>query len=161
MIRLEPMTAEEFRASRDRGVARHSADQVRRGIWSEKAAEEAGRSEFAEHLPQGHATPDFRFCHVVEVSTGSRVGETWYIIRARGGKTQAWIDWIWVDPSHRRRGYATYVFRWLEQEAARLGADRIGLNVLADNEGALALYEKLGYRATSFRLSKPLPPLPT
>ncbi|HXQ48382.1 MAG TPA: GNAT family N-acetyltransferase [Thermoplasmata archaeon] len=155
------MSDPDFEASRARAIPRHAADQVRRGLWTEKDAEAASRAEFAQLLPQGRSTPFYHFCHIVDGPTGARVGETWYIVRTHGGKVQFWIDWIWIDPPHRRRGLASQVLRHLEEEAVRLGADRVALHVVADNEGAIALYSKLGYRTTNMRLSKPLSPAPS
>ncbi|EQD50355.1 GCN5-related N-acetyltransferase, partial [mine drainage metagenome] len=137
-----------------------AADQVSRGIWTEEEASEASRAEFAELLPQGRETPHYYFSNIVDEESGSRVGETWYSVRAKGGKTQFWIDWIWIEPQFRRRGYATQVFRHLEEEAGKMGADRIGLHVLTDNDGATALYSKLGYRTTNLRMAKILGPPP-
>jgi RimJ/RimL family protein N-acetyltransferase len=44
----------------------------------------------------------------------------------------------------------------LEEEARRLGAPRIELNVFGGNEPARALYHKLGYREDAVVMSKPL-----
>jgi ribosomal protein S18 acetylase RimI-like enzyme len=156
MIRLDPMDEAEFRASLERAIPRHADLQVRLGFWKVRDALAASQSEFAQLLPKGRDTPDYTFRHIVELSTQSRVGETWTIVRSRGGKVQFWIDWIWIDPSARRRGYATEVFRSLEREALRSGADRIGLNVRYDNAEAMSLYTKLGYRPTHLRMSKVL-----
>ena len=111
-----------------------------------------------DSFPQGRATPGYRFCHIVDDASGVRVGETWYQVGRRVGTTFAWIDWIWVEPEHRRHGYAQAAFRLIEAEAARAGADRIGLFVYEDNPGARALYDRLGYRPTSHRMEKPLAP---
>jgi GNAT superfamily N-acetyltransferase len=52
---------------------------------------------------------------------------------------------VLVQPSHRRRGIATSLTLAVEQEARRLGLDRIQLQVSADDDGAHALYYKCGY----------------
>lgn len=158
MVQLEAMSEEDFEASISRGIPRHAADQVRRGLWTEDEAEQASRADFAELLPQGRETPHHHFCNIVDEKAGSRVGETWYSVRMKGGKTQVWVDWIWIDPPFRRRGHASNVLRHFEEMAAKLGADRIGLHVLSDNESALALYAKLGYRTTDVRMAKILNP---
>ena len=156
MVRLEPMSAEDFQACANRSIARHAADQVSRGLWTEEAALEASRSDFAQLLPEGRETPNRHFVNVIEVSSGRRVGEAWYLAEVKGGKTQFWIDWVFIEPQHRRRGYATQVLQQLAAEASRLGADRVGLSVLSDNVEALALYTKLGFRQTRFGMSRPL-----
>jgi ribosomal protein S18 acetylase RimI-like enzyme len=52
------------------------------------------------------------------------------------------------------------LLRRLEEEAARQGAARTGLHVVADNAAALALYEKRGYHVVSMRMEKRLPTSP-
>ena len=159
-VRLEPMGEEEFRASRERGIARHAAEQVRRGLWTEDAATETANSEFTELLPQDRETPGYHFFKIVDLATETSVGETWYNVKAKGGRVQFWIDWIWIDPAFRRRGYATSVLRNLEDEALECGADRVGLHVVADNDAAIALYSSLGFLMANHRMAKLLgPPL--
>ncbi len=153
-VRLEPMTELDFQESVKRAIPRHAAEQVRRGFWTEAEATDASRAEMAQLLPQGRATPHYHFCNIVDARDGSEVGETWYNVQVKGGKAQFWIDWIWIEPQLRRRGYASQVFRHFETEAAEQGADRIGLHVLADNDSALALYSKLGYVTSNMRMTK-------
>jgi N-acetylglutamate synthase len=51
-----------------------------------------------------------------------------------------------VDPGQRRRGLATAVTAALARAAADEGADLAYLQVEPDNQGAITLYERLGYR---------------
>jgi len=60
-------------------------------------------------------------------------------------------DWVGfrgieVSPGHRRRGLARVVMAALLEWAAELGATTAYLQVLGDNEPALALYEVLGFK---------------
>jgi ribosomal-protein-alanine N-acetyltransferase len=52
---------------------------------------------------------------------------------------------IAVDPPHRRRGIAAALLGEVVTRAARAGADRVLLEVRADNEGALAFYARQGF----------------
>jgi len=158
MVRLEPMTEEEFRSALERAVPRNAERRVRRGEWDPSEAIAASRRDFTQLLPQGRATPGFHFCFIVDEADGRRVGETWYQLDRKVGKWFAWIDWIWIEPEHRRRGFARAAFDRIEADARRAGADRIGLFVHADNPGARALYERLGYAPSAFRMEKPLSP---
>ncbi len=107
-------------------------------------------------MPNGRETPHHNLSNAVDDAIGARVGEAWYTVQERAGKTQFWIDWVWIEPKHRRQGYATQILRRMEEEARRAGADRIGLSVWTDNPGAMALYSKLGYTTVHMRMSKPL-----
>lgn len=60
-------------------------------------------------------------------------------------------DWVGfrsleVAPGHRRRGLALAVMAALLEWGAEQGATTAYLQVLGDNESALALYERLGFR---------------
>jgi ribosomal protein S18 acetylase RimI-like enzyme len=158
MVRLEPMSEEEFQATLGKAIPRHAAARVRRGFWKEEESLEASRTDYAQMLPQGLETPHRHFCNLVDEESGARIGEAWYVLQSKGGKTQLWIDWIWVEPEFRRRGYATQVFGRLEEEARARGAGRVGLHVVSENEGALALYDKLGYAVTDLLMAKVVAP---
>ncbi|SHN33685.1 GNAT family N-acetyltransferase [Cryptosporangium aurantiacum] len=51
-----------------------------------------------------------------------------------------------VDPAHRRRGLATHLLAGTVEYAAGQGARGVYLQVDSDNTGAVAMYEKLGFR---------------
>jgi ribosomal protein S18 acetylase RimI-like enzyme len=156
MTRLDPMTADEFRESLDRGIQRVAEENVARGLWSEGQALEASRSEMAQLLPQGRETPGFSFMNIVDDRTGLRVGEIWYSTDSKGGRTHFWVHWIMVEPQFRRLGHGRETLRQLAARAKASGADRIGLHVVADNASALALYAALGYHPTSHRMARSL-----
>ena len=54
-----------------------------------------------------------------------------------------------VDKRFRRQGLALAVIRALLQQATTLGIERVWLQVVAANEPARALYERLGFRTVS------------
>ena len=56
-----------------------------------------------------------------------------------------------VEPGYRRRGVGAALFCWLEKLAVLGGVTQIRLELRADNEGARAFYEGLGFRATELR----------
>ena len=58
----------------------------------------------------------------------------------------AWIGGIGVVSSARRSGVGEALMRGLHEQARERGVRRVWLEVIVENTGALALYEKLGYR---------------
>ena len=154
MVRLEPMNEAEFQEFLKRALPRYASRKVQRGLWTEEAALEASQTDLSHFLAQGKETAGHHICNLRDETTGEVVGETWFTASKKGGKTQFWIEWIWVDPQHRRKGYATQALHRLEEEARSLGADRLGLNVWMDNPGAIALYSGLGYQTVNMAMIK-------
>jgi len=68
-------------------------------------------------------------------------GIMWY------GPDEAHLNLFAVDRAHQRQGLGRRLLEWLERPARVAGLDRIVLEVRADNAGARAFYERLGYRA--------------
>lgn len=58
----------------------------------------------------------------------------------------AWIGGVGVVTSARRSGVGEALMRTLHDAAHERGVQRVWLEVIVENTGALALYEKLGYR---------------
>jgi hypothetical protein len=57
----------------------------------------------------------------------------------------AWIGGVGVVPGARRSGVGEALMRALHEQARRRGVGRVWLEVIVENTGAFALYEKLGY----------------
>ena len=58
----------------------------------------------------------------------------------------AWIGGVGVVAAARRSGIGETLMRALHEQARERGVRRVWLEVIAENTGAFALYEKLGYR---------------
>ena len=57
----------------------------------------------------------------------------------------AWIGGVGVVTSARRSGVGEALMRAVHEEARARGVERVWLEVIVENTGAAALYEKLGY----------------
>ena len=53
-----------------------------------------------------------------------------------------------VQPGHQRQGVGRQLLEWLEASARTAGIFTVHLEVRANNVGAQAFYEKLGFRST-------------
>ena len=60
-------------------------------------------------------------------------------------RSEAWIAGMGTVPAYRRQGLGEEALRAVLDEAARRGATSVRLEVIAENDGARALYEKLGF----------------
>lgn len=58
----------------------------------------------------------------------------------------AWIGGVGVVAAHRGQGIGEQLMRAVQEQARTRGVKRLWLEVLTQNEPALRLYEKLGYR---------------
>jgi aminoglycoside 6'-N-acetyltransferase len=65
-----------------------------------------------------------------------------------------------VAPAWRGRGVGTALMRAAEAWARAHGAERMALDLDAANEGALRLYERLGYTVHALEMDKPIEPDP-
>lgn len=68
------------------------------------------------------------------------------------------VDLLGVDERARGSGIGTALMREVEGRARAAGVVGMRLNVTLGNEGALRLYERLGYSQSAVRLAKPLSP---
>lgn len=72
------------------------------------------------------------------------------------GDHHSYILVLYVSPKHRRRGIATALLDTAQHWAKQRGDRQIGLQVFADNAGAIALYRQMGYQTHSLWLTKSL-----
>jgi len=56
------------------------------------------------------------------------------------------IDFVFVEPKFRSKGVAKNIISHLEQWASTRGVDRIHLETYIENEAAIRVYEKLGFK---------------
>ena len=99
---------------------------------------------------EGGADNDLATC--IAERDGAWVGLGVCVLRAGGaGARPAWVFSMWVDPAVRRQGTAQALLRVLAGWARERGADVLNLHVTETNAPAIALYERLGFRATGAR----------
>ena len=96
-------------------------------------------SELAEH--------DTR-CYVVSESGDEVVGYAGLCVYP---PHESYVQTIAVAPSHQHRGIGTTMLTTLIEESERRGCAQLDLEVRADNDGAIALYERHGFRRIGVR----------
>jgi len=72
------------------------------------------------------------------------------------GDRHAHIFLLYVAPSHRQQGIASYLMQQVEGWARERGDRQIALQVFAFNQPAVRLYEKFGYQTQSILMTKGL-----
>ena len=137
-MKLVPMQEEEFRRYLDAALDRYARDvAVEHGMPLSEARAKAG-AQVRALLPkdgQGRAH-EFYF-----LEDDGRVGTLWLAAHDE----DIYVYDIFVDQEHRGRGVGSRVMAWIEEQAKERGVDSVSLSVFAHNEGAIRLYERLGY----------------
>jgi ribosomal protein S18 acetylase RimI-like enzyme len=150
------MTANEFRAFRDRTIREYAAEHVRAGNWAAERANQLAANETDDLLPEGPNTAGMLLL-VAETTTAEAVGVVWVALECEG-KEGAWIYDIEIVPEQRGRRYGRALLRAVEREVEKHGGRSIGLNVFGENAIARRLYESSGYEITSMQMRKRLEP---
>jgi len=153
------MTVSEFDTFRSNTTRGYANEQVRAGNWPAKGAEARAEAANSTLLPQGLDTPGTLLL-MAENSEGTTIGHIWIVLeREADSGSGGWIYYIQIDPIHQGKGYGRALLRAAEEESARRGVTRLGLNVFGSNEIARSLYESSGYQVASTLMRKDLPPL--
>lgn len=155
---LRKMTPAEYRAATEH----RESESVRAlsAIIPEEQARERVRLGTAKFLPQG---PDTAGHHLLtaEDESGEAVGSIWIGPdpgQVTGTAGAAWVYDINVYAQYRRRGYGSAILAAAEQIVAGEGKTTLGLNVVGDNEPAIALYRRHGFGVSSMVMRKRLSP---
>lgn len=154
-MKLRHPSAEEYAQWSAAALDAYVDEIVASGTMSREAAEEKGRRDEAELLPEGLATPG-QLIFRIEADE-EPVGWLWIALRNPRAETGVgFIYDIAIDEALRGRGYGRAAMRLAEEEARRNGLHALGLNVFGHNAIARALYASLGYRETSVQMRKEL-----
>ena len=160
MVRLEPMTPEEYAGFIEFSIVDYADSKFQSGQCATRSeALEASQREFGQIQPGGRTTPGHEFL-TIRREDGTRVGTLWLAYPPARGASGAYVYSLAVDEAHRRRGYAEAAMRMAEDRARARGQPTIGLNVFGFNAGARALYDKLGYQVVATLMRKELTPPP-
>jgi ribosomal protein S18 acetylase RimI-like enzyme len=154
-VTLRQMTADEYSSYVDEVQAAVVRELV--ATMPEDEARAAAAGGIAQYLPQGVATPRHTLV-IAEDAAGTPVGNAWVgpdPHRAEDSDA-AWLYDINVYPQARRNGFGSAILAEVEALVVRDGRTRLGLNVVATNEAAIALYRKSGYAVLTMQMSKPL-----
>jgi GNAT superfamily N-acetyltransferase len=154
MVRLVPMTSEEFEAFMVISMRDQAQGQVQAGAWHPEEASKNIERLRSQFLPAGLATPNHFFFTVKEPDTGATVGGLWYLVEEEEGKGQFFVVDIQIYAPYRRRGYGSQAFLAMEEKARETGMGTISLHVFRHNHPARAMYKKLGYTGTETMMSK-------
>jgi GNAT superfamily N-acetyltransferase len=145
-----------FAAYRADTLHHYAADTLLADGGTAAQAEEREAQSLSTLLPDGIRTPSQHLFVLVDPDAGRPVGYLWLgrIPTPRG--ESGFIYDLFVQPDCRDNGYGTLALHAAEAWAREAGLHHLGLHTFGHNEGALRLYNRLGYRATHVEMTKPL-----
>ena len=154
MIKLRPMTDEEYLEWLPRSTESFADAKVKSGNWGAGNALELARKQTAEILPLGLETPHNEIL-VVEAK-GKRVGVIWIAIKESPRGPYAYLYDIEMDEPQRGKGYGSQALKALEEKLKKRGIKSLLLHVFGYNQDALRLYQRLGFEITNVNMAKTL-----
>lgn len=153
-VELRPLTDEEFAEWLPQTRDGYAADMVQNGGLSEESARAKAVDDTERLFPGGKPSAD-QLVYAIEAD-GERVGALWVCAREEGLFRSLFVYEVRVHEQHRGKGYGKAAMLLAEEEARRLGLDRVSLNVFGGNEVARNLYRSLGYEENAVAMSKRL-----
>jgi GNAT superfamily N-acetyltransferase len=148
-VTLRTMTRAEYETATESREA--ESVRVLSRLIPEELARERVRRGTAKYLPDGLDTPGHHLL-AAENGSGEVVGTAWIgpdPNQVSGSTTSAWLYDINVFAPFRRRGFGSSILAAAEQLVAGEGKTVLALNVVGDNEAAIALYRHSGYDVSS------------
>ena len=112
------------------------------------------QQELEEDLPFNVATID-HYLMCIEINTEVDtilIGYLWY--NHNKNKISAFIYDFYIFPEYQNKGYGTATVKALEKRLSYDGVKEIKLRVAFENNRALNLYKKIGFKITGYNMIK-------
>lgn len=152
-VTLQSMDATQSRPFARRERLDYVASRVAAGEDVAVATAKAD-AEWAAYFPGERPADGHHWYRVA--SDDDPVGVLWLGPDPGNDPRQLWVFLISIDERHRGNGHGRAAMELAAAEAARLGAESLGLNVFGHNAVARRLYESLGYDTVAVTMRKPL-----
>ena len=156
MIRLVPMSEDEFQTYLTYSIQEYAQEKVKAGNWHTSEAVQKAEAEFQQLLPAGLASKNQYLFSIITKELDQKIGMIWFAVNDIQPHSSAFIYDFLIFDEFRRQGYGTQALLAVEEKVKDLGIDTISLHVFGHNEAARALYHKIGYEITNINMSKKL-----
>ena len=151
---LAPMTQVEFDTYFEILVPDYAADNVRAGYWAEDEALEKSRKQTEGLLSEGLQTKD-HYLYTLR-DNDQYIGMIWLKAELDRPVKSGFIFDVRIEEEFRGKGYGKEIMLLIEEKARELGIKRMGLHVFGYNDVAKNLYERIGYKYSSYNMLKDL-----
>jgi ribosomal protein S18 acetylase RimI-like enzyme len=149
-IRFTAMNDEDFQRFIDTASVNFANDKVKNGSWKQEAALEQSLAAFRRLLPDGVQTENHFLKNIV--LDNQIIGYLWYEIKKQEDSKHVYLFEILVSPQLRGQGYGTEALELFIQEVKEKGIEDIWLHMFGHNQGALKLYQQIGFEITDYNL---------
>jgi ribosomal protein S18 acetylase RimI-like enzyme len=150
------MTKDEFAAWLPWAIEEYAGEDVEHKRVEPSRARDNMTAFVESAFPRGPGTEGHRLSIVEDAGSGERVGYTWWGERDLDAGPAAWIYDVYIDESHRGRGYGRGLMDAVEAQVREAGLARMELHVWVDNDRAISLYRSLGFVPAGMEMFKPL-----
>jgi len=150
--KLQQMTEEEFDHYLAYFIPDYAKDLVENYMIPLEKAMEESKNLMEQLLPNKQHTEGQLVYTIYSPEEDKTIGVIWYNIQSENKKV--YIYHILIKEEFRKKGFATFVLRELEESMKSDGITSMGLNVFGKNPNAYKLYEKLGYQTQSTAMGK-------
>jgi GNAT superfamily N-acetyltransferase len=153
-VKFETMSDADYQMYLRRAIPQYAYDQAHCGNWKSDESVGQARAEFLQTLPNGPQTERHFLVTIIETDKGSKVGMMWWAMNQRGDHKIAVLADFFIFSESRRKGYEVEALTSLMEEAGRLGAERIELQVFAHNSDDITMYKENGFKEASIYFGK-------
>ncbi|MDN5303176.1 MAG: hypothetical protein PWP46_55 [Fusobacteriaceae bacterium] len=148
MIELKLMSEEDFQIIKGKMIADYSKSKVTIGVWAEEEALELAKETFNTLLKNGLATKKHYFYNIYK--NDEKIGYTWNAIPDR----EMFIYNVEVFEKYKDMEYEDEIMKKIEENAKKLGANRITVHLFGNSIELLKMYQKMGYQLTDITICK-------
>lgn len=149
-IKLTEMNELDFQNFINIASVNFAKDKVKNGSWREETALEQSKEAFKSLLPAGEKTENNVLKNII--FNDQNIGYMWYSINKKDEPYYAYLFEIFISEDYRGRGFGTEAMNLCMREIKEYGIEDVWLHVFGHNQGALKLYQQLGFEITDYNM---------
>lgn len=153
-VYLKKMSKKAFESFYEDSIIDYANEHVKSGDWKTEGSIERARTEFENLLPEGLDTNNQ--CLLSVINNNVDIGYLWLHIYEGEYQKQCFIYDIKIKETYRGQGLGTKTLKCIEQYCKDKDVESIGLHAFGHNKRAVALYNKMGFETTNYRMEKKL-----
>ncbi|MDN6967024.1 GNAT family N-acetyltransferase [Oenococcus sp. UCMA 17063] len=151
MIHLKDMSQSEYKKYFANAIKAYAKEKIKAGVWEENSAIKNAEKEYKKLLPNGLNTPDAYLYSIY--NSDFQVGYIWFS-NVKDNQELVFIYDFGIFAEFQDQGIGTKALELAENEARKLGFNKIGLHAFGSNSRAIHVYKKSGFEITDVSMQK-------